>query len=375
MTATVGHVHETFRPVRDHLETLALADPSYSAQLCVYRGDQVVVNLACGPDAALRELVGVYSVSKGVAATVIALLLDSGSLDLDRPVAHYWPEFAENGKARITVRQLLSHQAGLPALEEGVEPEHALDSRFGAARLAAQLPMWSPGATFGYHGITIGILMEELVRRITGAELQDLYEGHIRAPRNIDFYLGASPEIQQRYRDPLPPSRPAEPTASVEDDLAAASFGRLLRRADPLLRKFGPQSPAVRAKGPSAAGGLGSAEGLARLYAATLGNIGGNIARSSTFAKMAQIHVRGSDAVLNAALCFGIVFMKPHAQMPFASFRAFGHDGAGGALGYADPLHDIGFGYIPSRMPEPGATHERVVELSVLVRRCASEMG
>jgi CubicO group peptidase (beta-lactamase class C family) len=364
-----GGARPDFAPVRARLAEWSAADPDWGAQLCILVGDQVVVDLACGPGA--HSLTGVYSVSKGVAATVIAMLLGEGNLELDRAVAYYWPEFAAAGKGEITVRQLLSHQAGLPAADDGIRPEDAIDSRAGAERLARQRPLWRPGAAFGYHGITIGILMEELVRRTTGEELQDLYESRIRAPRDIEFFLGLPDDQAARYVDPRPAVLDGSADPGPRDDLAAAAFGPLGRPGDGLLAEFGPHSAAVRRRGTAAAGGVGSARGLARLYAATLGHVGDPIAPPETFAEMAQMHVRGRDVVLDASLAFGIVFMKPHLDMPFASFRAYGHDGAGGAIAFADPAHDLAFGYIPTRMTVPGGVDARAIELSSLARVAA----
>jgi CubicO group peptidase (beta-lactamase class C family) len=366
VSSVQGRVRPELEPVRERFAEWSAADPDWGAQLCMVVGDDVVVDLTCGPGA--DALTGVYSVSKGVAATVIALLLGEGVLELDRAVAHYWPEFAAAGKSEITVRQLLSHQAGLSATDDGIRPEDALDSRAGAERLARQRPLWRPGAGFGYHGITIGILMEELARRTTGAELQDLYESRIRAPRDIDFFLGLPDDQAARYVDPRPPLLTETVDPGPRDNLFAASFGPLGRAGDAILTGFGPHSPEVRRQGTAAAGGVGSARGLARLYAATLGNVGGPIAPPETFAAMSQVQVLGRDMVLDIPLSFGIVFMKPHIDMPFASFRSYGHDGAGGAIAFADPVHDMAFGYVPTRMTIPGGVDARAIELSRLAR-------
>jgi len=364
-----GRVHPDFASVSERLSEWSSADPDYGAQVCVLVGDEVVVDLTCGPGA--DAITGVYSVTKGVAGTVIALLLGERELQLDRPVAHYWPEFAAAGKAEITVRELLSHQAGLPATDDGIRPEDALDSRAGAERLARQRPLWRPGSGFGYHGITIGILMEELVRRITGQELQAIYDDRIRSPRDIDFYLGLPDSQAARYVDPRPAFVGDAPDPGPRDNLFAASFGPVGQAGDALLNGFGPHTPAVRRRGTAAAGGVGSARGLARLYAATLGYIGDPIAPPDTFADMGQMHVRGRDLVLDIPLSFGVVFMKPHADMPFGSFRAYGHDGAGGAIAFADPAHGLSFGYIPTRMTIPGGVDARAIELSSLARVAA----
>ncbi|MDR0594235.1 MAG: beta-lactamase family protein, partial [Bifidobacteriaceae bacterium] len=156
---------------------LGQADPNYSGQIAVYRSGRLMVDLTieAGAGAGSDWITGVFSVSKGVAAIVIARLAQSGDLDLDAPVTRYWPEFGACGKAGILVRQALSHQAGVIGVPGGFTNQELSASHLAAAKLAAAWPLWRPGAMFGYHGITIGVIMEELVRRITGATLQEVY--------------------------------------------------------------------------------------------------------------------------------------------------------------------------------------------------------
>ena len=147
---------------------------------------------------------------------MIARLVDAGLLDPDVPVVHYWPEFGAEGKREISVRQLLSHQAGVPAIDGRFRLEEVLDSAAGAERLAAQRPFWRPGSAFGYHALTIGLLMEELVRRVTGTSLQDVFEREIRSPRDADFYLGLPEALDARYV-PIEDARlTAEQTREIE---------------------------------------------------------------------------------------------------------------------------------------------------------------
>jgi CubicO group peptidase (beta-lactamase class C family) len=134
-----------------------------------------------------------------------------------------------------------------------------------------------------------------------------------------------------------------------------------------------PNNPLVRRTGPAAIGGVGSAHGLARLYAAALGQIGAPFAGRSTFEAMSQQHSWGTDRILSVANCFGIVFMKPQPRMPFGSVHAFGHDGAGGALAFADPETDLAFGYVPVPMQYPGGADHRSVALARLARDCARD--
>ncbi|WZH35530.1 MAG: serine hydrolase [Microbacterium enclense] len=361
-----------FRPVRDAFEAYLAQDPSHSAQLCVYVDGSCVIDLAGGPDLAREDITGVFSVTKGVAALALATLVDSNRLDLDARVTEYWPEFALQGKDRISVRQMLSHQAGLPAPDGGVTSDDVLLSKQGAARLAASAPLWQPGSLFGYHGLTIGILMEELVRRVAGRDLQSMYESDIRQEYDIDFFLGLPEHLEYRYR----PLRPPRPLSSVDadplpgDTITDAAFGRLGAPTDTSLSAFGPNTPAVRRTGPAASGGVGSAHGLARLYSVALGRIGEPLLRPETVTEMSRIQVSGHDVVVDDEMRFAVTFMKPQPRMPFGSYRAFGHDGAGGALAFADPLYGMSFAYIPMPMTSPGGADARAIELSRILRTC-----
>jgi CubicO group peptidase (beta-lactamase class C family) len=185
-------------------------DPQYSAQLAAFRNGTQVVGLAGGPDMDADTITGAYSCSKGVAAMVIALLVQDGLLDLDAPVAKYWPEFAVHGKDRLLVREALSHQAGLMGVEGGFALEE-FTTADAAARLAAAQPSWQPGRQFGYHALTIGIIMEELCRRTAGESLQSIYDRRIRTALDIDFFLGLPAELEPRYRDVLYTDDPEGP--------------------------------------------------------------------------------------------------------------------------------------------------------------------
>lgn len=365
----IGMCEPPFAAVARAFEDFLAEDPAFSAQLSAYVGDTCVMDLTGGSGLGPDEITGVFSVTKGVAALTLATIVDDGLLDFDETVATYWPDFAENEKASITVRELLSHQAGLPTVEGGVTAEDVLDSRLGASRLAVQRPLWRPGSLFGYHGLTIGILVEELARRTCGSELQDIYEHSIRRVYDIDFYLGLPAEQDARYRPLVSPPAPA-PTGMMPDTLGDAAFGRLRAPVDHALTAFGPNAPEVRRRGPVAAGGTGSARGLARLYAAALGNLGQSFVRRDTLERMSQLQVSGHDVVVNDEMSFGLIFMKPQPRMPFGSYQAFGHDGAGGALAFADPLYDLAFAYVPSPMTSPGGADHRAVHLSQILRGC-----
>lgn len=375
-----GHTSPGFEALRDRLDTYLLADPSLSIQIAVQWRDQLVVDLVGGEHLGTDSITGVFSASKGVAAVAFGTMVGSGVIDLDRLVVDYWPEFAAHGKDRMTVRTLLSHQGGLIGVDGGLSREEFLDSEAAAARLAAARPQWRAGSAVGYHGLTIGIFMEELVRRTTGTTLQALYEVAIRAPLDIDFYLGLPESEERRYREILPMiPTPDQQAALAERNTAPDGLMALMFNS---INTVGDASPsaalvdrAARAAGSASVGGVGSARGLARVYAAAIGLVGDALLDAETIGQMSQEHSWGLDRVLNIQSCFGVVFMKPQPRIEFGSYHAFGHDGAGGALGFADPMYDMSFGYIPMPMQFPGGADDKSIELSQIARRCIRQLS
>ncbi|PNI09546.1 EstA family serine hydrolase [Arthrobacter sp. AFG7.2] len=366
MQKSSGFVAPEYGSVLDLFESFLREDPDYSAQLAAYKDGVQVVGLAGGPDMAPDSLTGAYSCSKGVAAMVIGLLVQDGLLDLDQTVAHYWPEFGEHGKDRLLVREALSHQAGLMGIQGGFGLAE-FTTPGAAARLAATAPTWQPGRQFGYHALTIGIIMEELCRRTAGESLQDIYERRIRAPFGVDFFLGLPADQEFRYRDVL---YSAEPGQHWVDPL---SLDGMNSNAPVSTIMELPNIREVRAAGMSAAGGVGTAEGLARLYAAATTGAHGNAPffEDATVARMTEEQVWGLDRSSGLDNAFAVVFMKPHPSRNFGSYRAFGHEGANAALGFADPVYGLGFGYIPQRQEE-GRTPGRAHRLAAEVRRSAA---
>jgi CubicO group peptidase (beta-lactamase class C family) len=375
---STGFVAPGFEAVQDRFDSYLTGEATYSAQIAVYWRGDLVVDLVGGDDMDADSLTSVFSVSKGAGAVTISTLVESGDLDLDERVARYWPEFAQNGKDRVLVRQLLSHQAGLLGVDDGLSLEDFLHSELAAEKLARERPLWEPGSAFGYHGLTIGVFMEELVRRVTGGTLQSLYEEQVRGPRGIDFFLGLPESEDERYRDVLPmaptPAQTAELAARAlpPDGMTMLMFNSVERVPEPVRADLSANQRTVRAGGPSAFGGVASARGLARLYAAVLGKVEAPFLSSETNTRMAQQQSWGLDRCFGDEHCFGTVYMRPTPRVPFGSYRAFGHDGAGGGLGYADPLHDLAFGYIPARMSFPGGVDPKAVQLSAIARHCTS---
>ena len=364
---SVGTAAPEFRAVRELFDSFLAQDPEYSAQLAVYRAGTKVLDLTGGPGLGPDDITGTYSCSKGAAGLVIGLLVQDGLLDLDATVVSYWPEFGEHGKDRLTVRQALSHQAGLPGIAGGFALEDFPTPK-AARALAAAVPLWRPGGTFGYHALTIGILMEELCRRVAGISLQDLYDERVRRPFGIDFFLGLPPEEEPRYREVL---YTEDPAAAWLDPLGYAGLNS---NAPVSTIMELPNHRVIRAGGMSSAGGVGSAEGLARLYAAATTGVEGRpgFLAPRTVGLMAEEQVWGLDRSSGQDNAFAVVFMKPQPGRDFGSHLAFGHEGANAALGFADPCYGIGFGYVPRRSEE-GRTNGRAQRLSAAVRQaCAA---
>lgn len=375
----INVIDQRFAPVAELLDSFAAADPDYSGQLAIYQGGNLVLDASVGPHCTGESMTGVFSCSKGAGAIVMALLVQQGLLDLAAPVAVYWPEFAAAGKDSITVAQLLSHQAGLPGVEGGFTQEELIDSRLAAGIIAAAAPLWTSAGTHSYHALTMGVFMEELARRCAQESLQDIYERRIRAPHDIDFYLGLPEELEPRFR-PVLPSSATEPAPFIDPfspmGLAMNSTGGFDGPKGPSFELMDvPNVRAIREAGLAALGGVANARGLAKLYAAAstgfvdeAGDEHAPLLTASTIAAVSRDQVFGLDRAGGYPGAFGIGFMKAHAGNDFGSARAFGHDGANASLGYADPAYGLALGYVPARA-EANGTGSHGGQLSVLARQ------
>ncbi|BEL03015.1 serine hydrolase domain-containing protein [Actinoplanes sichuanensis] len=362
-----GAVARGYEAVATAFAELPASNPDYAAQIAVYSSGIRVVDLWCGAGMDADSLLPIASCTKGAAYVCAAVLAQAGELDLDRTVGTYWPEFVAEGKADTTVRQLLSHQAGLVGLEEGFRLVDLYDDRLLAARLALQRPYWRPGSAHGYHGFTIGALVGELVYRITGQTLQAFYDTRIRRPRGIDLFVGLPEALDHRFVPLITP-----PASGSDDRLTAGSLRGVASAvpvADPIQVH---NSREFRAAGPASSGGTASARGLALLYASCLDPVGvqSPVITRATAVEWAQIHSTGHDLVMGRPSRFGLGFQLPGEERPYLSARTFGHDGGGGCWGFADPRTGTAFGYtrrnVVSDRDESGA-------LARVVQECALE--
>ncbi|MGC9494804.1 serine hydrolase domain-containing protein [Streptomyces sp. WG7] len=364
-----GAVAEGFGPVRDAFARNFAALGDRGAAVVVYRDGRKVVDLWGGT----RDVDGtepwrrgtaqvVRSATKGVAAAVPLLLHQRGELDLDAPVGEYWPRFKAHGKERVLVRHVLNHRAGLPVLDRPLTPDQALDPLRGPEAVAAQAPVWEPGTDHGYHALTYGWLLDELVRRATGGRSTgEWIADEIARPLGLDLWLGLPPAEEAagragrvgRLEDPEPSGNGPRlrPKRAVTD--AYADPGSLTRRAFAAITPFPDQNdPAYRAAALPATNGIATADGLARFYAALIGEVDDGVTRHPrlfdpvTTERARAEESAGPDRVLVVGTRFGLGYMLHGSASPFLSPGSFGHPGRGGALGFADPESGVAFGYV-----------------------------
>jgi len=327
------------------------------AACAIYQGGRPVVDLWGGwadHDSGRpweRDTVAlVFSAAKGPTATCINRLAEAGRLDVDAPVAAYWPEFGCNGKEQITPRQVLSHQAGLAAVDGDLTLAQVLAWYPVVDAIAAQAPNWAPGTAHGYHARSFGWILGELVRRITGDTLGQYLAREIAAPLGLRFWIGLPAGELHHCATLVPPEGGSDAVAALlgADSLTA----RVMSGPSGLFgyNEMWNSEEVLRAEMPSS-NGVGDARSLARFYAALAGEVDGvRLLGPGQLAKACEQQVCGPDKVIFRETCFGLGFALQPVLAPGAGPRCFGHPGAGGAMAFADPDTGLGFAYIMNAM-------------------------
>jgi CubicO group peptidase (beta-lactamase class C family) len=307
-------------------------------------------------------LVNAYSVGKGVLAMLVLALIERGALALARPVADYWPEFAAADKHAITVRTLLAHRAGLPAVRERLPDAALYDWHRMCAALAQQAPYWEPDTAHGYHVNTYGFLAGELVRRVTQSGVGDALARIVCGPAGADFHWGLAPRDHVRVADvvtAIPPLREEAQWALAFPPRGDAERDRMIWHAycNPTgISGFGSvNTPEWRSAVIPSTNGHGTARAVASLYASFVrgGPPGAHWAGEALRSEAVAIHADGEDRVTRRPSRFGLGFQLAQPARPIgASARAFGHFGYGGSLGFADPEAGLAFAYLMNRPGE-----------------------
>ena len=310
----------------------------------------------------------VFSTTKGVTAIAVAMCVERGLLSYDEPVAMFWPEFAAAGKEKATVAQLMSHQVGLYAFDSPVTLAEALDWNLMTTRLAATAPAFPIGSMHGYHAMTFGWLAGELVRRVDGRNIGRFIAEEIANPLGVEIYVGLPERLEPRLSplntgwpravgDPPPtidpkekelldqitgPGRPGEKALYLN---GAFSVSGAFNRRD------------VHAAEIPAANGISNAKSLAKMYAATMGNVEGargpvRLVSPKTMHQMsANVTPQGEpDLCLVIPTTFGMGFMTPNRFIPYSGPGTYGHPGFGGSISFADPARDMSFSYVMNKL-------------------------
>jgi CubicO group peptidase (beta-lactamase class C family) len=364
-----GSVEKGFEPVRDAFRQNFLTRREVGAACSIYRWGEKVVDLWGGVrDRATGEpwrqdtMVLVHSATKGLAAMTLAVAHSRGWLDYDERVCAYWPEFAQQGKDRITVRQLLAHQAGLHAFDEPVDRAVVADPERLAAIMARQKPAWAPGTRQAYHAISLGFYESELLRRAEPRRrsLGRFFQDEIASPLGLDFYIRLPESISDAQLARLePPSLIAQllgyPIRLQLDLLNHRSdFYRAVVDNPGTALSYDDKRIYARNFEVPSGGGVGTAHAIARAYgvfAAGGEELGLASETLQLLAAPAVAPAQGFyDACLRGEVQYSLGFMKPSPVWRFGHPGAFGAPGAGGSLGYADPRVGIGYGYVTNRM-------------------------
>jgi CubicO group peptidase (beta-lactamase class C family) len=302
-------------------------------------------------------LVNVWSTTKGLCALCAHRLADQGKLDFEAPVAKYWPEFAASGKGNIPVKYLLNHKSGMAAVRTPLKHEELFSWEKVTTELARQEPWWEPGTKHGYHAITFGWLVGEVVRRISGKSLGTYFREEIADPLGAEAYIGLPDSLEGRVAEMVfaPPPKPGEPDALLDllKDPASVS-AQSIANPPTMMTPETINSRAWRSAEIPGANGHSTARALARIYGAAArgGEVDGvRIFSPAVLPRAYTEQSKGFDEVLRFTTRFGLGFMLSLPGVQYGpNPHSFGHPGAGGSLGFADPDGRVGFGYVMNQM-------------------------
>jgi CubicO group peptidase (beta-lactamase class C family) len=345
--------------VRDALATNFRERGELGAAVCITVAGRSVVDVWAGwtDEARTRPwqrdtLVDVFSVGKAMAALCVLILVKRGEVGLDTPVSRYWPEFAAAGKRDVTVRMLLSHRAGLPAVRETLPESGMYDWDLIVEALAAEQPWWTPGSTHGYHVNTFGFLTGEVVRRVSGATVGKFFRLEVARPLGADFHFGLDARDDERTAEYLfggegsgSEGRVGKRQPAAVDEARQFLLNRVYLNPPGLSGIGTVNTRSWRGAEIPSANGHATAAGVTRIYGAMEELLG-----RETLREACAPHSVGMDFVLGRPSRFGLGFQLTQPERPLGpGARSFGHFGVGGSLGFADPDAQLAFGYVMNR--------------------------
>ena len=374
---------EGFEPVREAFDANFVDPGELGAAVAVVIDGRPVVDLWGGLADAHTERawsgqtpVLIYSATKGPTATCALLLWERGLLDLDAPVAEVWPEFAAGGKQAVTTRHVLTHQAGLPIFDEPITFAECHDPDLVAGRLAAQAPHWEPGTAHGYHPLTWGWLVGEVVRRVSGRSVGTMVAEELAGPLGLDLWLGLPPEREASVArvaagrfdlSAMSPDDPGLTFVAAIMDIESLTFRAFANPPGQLdVESF--NAPELHQAEWPAANGIATARALATLYGELAVD---RLLSPATLDEASRPQVSGPDKVLAVETSFGLGFSL-HSVMDSQAGGAFGHEGAGGSVAFADRSKGLGFAYVMNQLTASLGADRRARRLVEAVYSCLS---
>ncbi|MEB0075737.1 serine hydrolase domain-containing protein [Pseudomonas sp. CCI3.2] len=376
-----GHFELKFEAVREAFAALFDDPQERGGALCIQIGGETVVDLWAGTadkDGAEAwhsdTIANVFSCTKPFTAVTALQLVGEGKLHLDDPVAHLWPEFAAAGKDKITLRQLLCHQAGLPALREMLPAEALYDWHTMTHALAAEEPWWTPGHGHGYAAMTYGWLVGEMLRRADGRGPGESIAARIAEPLGLDFHVGLADEEFYRV------AHIARGKGNPGDAAAQRLLQTTMREPSSMTARAFTNPPSImtstnkpewRRMQQPAANGHGNARSLAGFYT---GLLDGRLLEAELLGELTREHSAGLDKTLLTPTRFGLGCMLDQPQVPNATYglgpKAFGHPGAGGSVGFADPEREVAFGFVTNTLGPYVLMDPRAQSLARVLASC-----
>lgn len=354
MTLVEGFAHPRFAGIAAVLDANLASGADIGASVCMTLEGETVVDLWGGHADPARTrpwqrdtIVNVYSTTKTMTALTALLLADRGELDFGARVAHYWPEFAAAGKGDVTVAQLMSHSAGLSGWKEPITTEDLYDWDKATGLLAAQEPYWQPGSAPGYHALTQGYLVGEVIRRIAGVSIGTLFRREIAEPLGADFHIGLPASEDARVAELQPPPSDAS-IAAVADDALVRNMA-----TNPGIDVAATRTRSWRGAEIPAAGGTGNARSVAEIHACLAnGGIakGKRILSEAGCRKALELQIEGVDLILGIPVRYGMGFGLAGGLVPFPNPNSLYWGGYGGSIIFIDMDARTSFSYVMNRM-------------------------
>jgi CubicO group peptidase (beta-lactamase class C family) len=383
-----GFFNPRWAGVAGQFSELFTAYGEQGAGLALYHGGELVVNIWAGERTnrlasianepwAENTIVNIFSAGKGLVALCVLQLVAQGKLDLDAPIAHYWPEFAQGDKAKITVRDVLSHRSGLSAFHQHIDDGHIFKWDIMAAAVASETPWWEPRTGQGYSPFMYGWILGELVRRVSCyASFNDYFQAQVAAPLGVTCHFGVPNSALDLIADTGPLKRSLSHAAPTSNGADSIALGKLMKAdprgvtnrafCNPISLMTATNTQAWRQAQIPAANAHANAQAIAAIYG-DLASARPSLLPAEILSLCWQEQTFGHDQVLGLPLRFSHGFMLSQANRPDCRYgrgaRAFGHPGAGGCIGFADPDYQLGFGYVTSRMGQNILIDERAVLL------------